>query len=56
MTDKEEASKDLQITSLIGQAERLVTDLNDTVATMKRILTAASADIQGAKDAQDSGQ
>ncbi len=56
MTDNEDPSKDLQITSLIGKAERLVMDLNDTVATMKRILTAASADIQEAKDAQHPGR
>ena len=52
MTDNEETNKDLQITTLIGQAERLVSDLNDTVATMKQILALAEADIQGAKDVQ----
>ncbi len=53
--DNDEANTDLQITSLIGRAKSLVTELNDTVALMKTILAAASADIEGAKDAQHPG-
>jgi hypothetical protein len=55
MTDNGETNKDVQITSLITQAESLVSDLNNTVAIMKQILASASEDIRGAKDVQHPG-
>jgi hypothetical protein len=45
-----EVSKDIQIDDLIAKAEKLVADLQETVRSMKVTLTAAAADIQGAKD------
>lgn len=40
---------DVQISTLIDQAEILVADLQDTVTNMKRILAAAPVTIQGVK-------
>lgn len=40
---------DVQISTLIDQAEMLVADLKDTVTNMKRILAAAPVDTQGVK-------
>ena len=39
-------AKDKRIDDLVAQAEKLVTDLNATVADMKRILTAAQANVE----------
>ena len=46
---RSEADKDVQIDNLIGQAERLVSDLTATVANMKRILMSASENIEEAR-------
>ena len=51
----EKDAKDIQIDSLIAQAEKLVGDLNETVTAMRLILTAAGADIQEAKDVKRAG-
>jgi hypothetical protein len=47
------ASKDDQIDSLISKAEKLVSDLQETVRIMKLTLANATADIQDAKDVRD---
>jgi len=39
-------AKDRRIDDLVAQAEKLVTDLNVTVADMKRILAAAQANVE----------
>lgn len=44
------ARKDRRIDDLVRQAEKLVSDLNLTVADMKRILEAAAADAREARD------
>jgi hypothetical protein len=41
--DAELIAKDRRINDLVEQAEKLVADLNETVADMKKILTAAAA-------------
>lgn len=46
-------SKDQQIDYLITKAEKLVSDLQETVRVMKVTLAHAAADIQGAKDVRD---
>ena len=38
-------AKDRRIDALVAQAEKLIRDLNATVADMKRILTAAGAEV-----------
>jgi len=39
-------AKDRRIDDLVAQAEKLVTDLNVTVADMKRILAVAQANVE----------
>jgi hypothetical protein len=39
-------AKDRRIDDLVAQAERLVTDLNVTVADMKRILAVAQVNVE----------
>jgi hypothetical protein len=41
--------KDIQIALLISQAEKLVSDLSDTVTVMRQTLTMAQDDIQEQK-------
>jgi hypothetical protein len=51
-------AKDRRIDDLVAQAEKLVTDLNVTVADMKRILAAAQANVDAQQQAsrRDRGQ
>jgi ABC-type transporter Mla subunit MlaD len=51
-TDAEFDAKEKRIDDLVAQAAKLVADLNETVADMKRILDAAA---QAATEAQQQG-
>jgi hypothetical protein len=49
-------AKDKRIDDLVLRAEKLVMDLNVTVSDMKRILSAASQQVQEARDEQQRGR
>jgi uncharacterized iron-regulated protein len=49
-------AKDRRIDDLVAQAEELVTDLNTTVADMKRILAAAQANVEMQQQIRDEGR
>lgn len=49
-------AKDKRIDDLVAQAENLVADLNATVADMKRILSAAQANVEQQKRISADGQ
>jgi hypothetical protein len=49
-------AKDKRIDDLVEQAEELVTDLNTTVADMKRILAAAQANAEMQEQIREEGR
>jgi uncharacterized iron-regulated protein len=49
-------AKDRRIDDLVAQAEELVTDLNTTVADMKRILAAAQANVEMQQQIREEGR
>jgi hypothetical protein len=49
-------AKDRRIDDLVAQAEELVTDLNTTVADMKRILAAAQANVEMQQQVREEGR
>jgi hypothetical protein len=49
-------AKDKRIDDLVEQAEKLVTDLNVTVADMKRILAAAQANVEMQQQISEDGR
>jgi hypothetical protein len=49
-------AKDRRIDDLVAQAEELVTDLNTTVADMKRILAAAQANAEMQEQVREDGR
>jgi ABC-type transporter Mla subunit MlaD len=49
-------AKDRRIDDLVAQAEALVSDLNATVADMRRILAAAQANVERQKQISAEGE
>jgi ABC-type transporter Mla subunit MlaD len=55
-TEAEFDAKERRIDDLVEQAAKLVADLNSTVADMKRILEAASANVEAQQEISARGR